>query len=76
MTKILLFIFFIISIYSKFLSDEEKYVIGLDLGGTNTVFGIVDKKGKPFKWHSGGIASYSDFVYVTHANKIGTRRNH
>ena len=46
MNKILIFIFFIISIYSKFLSDEEKYVIGLHLEGTKTIFGIVDKKGK------------------------------
>ena len=46
MNKILIFIFIIISIYSKFLSDEEKYVIGLHLEGTKTIFGIVDKKGK------------------------------
>ena len=29
---------------------------------------IVDKKGKSFKWHSGGIACHGNFVYVTGGN--------
>ena len=32
----------------------KPYVIGLDLGGTNSVFGIVDARGsdyRPSRWH-------------------------
>ena len=28
------------------MATEKPYVIGLDLGGTNSVFGIVDAEGK------------------------------
>ena len=27
------------------LANEKPYVIGLDMGGTNSVFGIVDQRG-------------------------------
>ena len=29
--------------------SNNKYSLGIDIGGTNTVFGLVDKKGKVIK---------------------------
>ena len=29
-------------------SMEKPYVVGMDIGGTNTVFGIVDQRGNVF----------------------------
>lgn len=58
---------FLISGYTY--PDGYSKIIVVDSNEKQVVKKIVDKKGKPFKWHSGGIASYSDFVYVTGGNK-------
>ena len=44
---------------------DVKYVIGVDLGGTNTVFGVVDDKGKIYderKIKTKDYPSFDDFV--------------
>lgn len=37
------------------------YVVGMDIGGTNTVFGIVSKKGEVISQDSVGTQAYPDF---------------
>ena len=39
----------------------KPYVIGIDMGGTNTVFGIVDARGNVIASSSIKTAKHSDF---------------
>lgn len=61
-------------------SKNESYVIGLDLGGTNSVFGIVDNEGHilyTVSMKTGGFTSAEDYVdaaiesLMTIVNKVG-----
>jgi len=39
----------------------DEYVLGIDIGGTNTVFALVDKQGKPYHKNRLSTTDYEDF---------------
>lgn len=48
----------------------KKIAVGIDIGGTNTVFGIVDEEGKVYGERVISTTDYPDFdQYITHLHK-------
>ena len=47
---------------------EKPYVVGIDIGGTNTVFGVVDARGTIL--YSGSIKTVVHFVLVVRLHRI------
>ena len=43
---------------------EKPYVVGIDIGGTNTVFGIVDARGTIIASSSIKTRAYEDVIWM------------
>ena len=43
---------------------EKPYVVGIDIGGTNTVFGIVDARGTIIASSSIKTGAYEDYIAI------------